>query len=236
MLIACGRIGYEVPDGDTGGGDPYAETVLAANPVAYFRFDEAGGSTARSLVGGLSATYEGTFSFGKPGIAGNACAEFDNATTRVVLGDVFPFAGNAAHTLEAWVRPAEAFTDTRFIFNRGPSEGYTVYTGATYTLYARTTGGTEFCYSAGDGLPANAWTHVVATYDGSASRFYLDGVQTGANIGSPGPIGQIATPLVIGDSSGGQFYKFHGCIDEVAIYGRALDASEVAMHHTLGAP
>ena len=136
------------PDGPTA--SRYAAAVLADEPLAYFRFDEAGGTLAWSAVGSVTGTYEGTFAFGAPGAVGdgNPSVTFDGVTTRIPVGDVFPFDGLAPYALEMWVRPS-SINDTRFLVDRrsaSRAEGYTMYLGATYVLHARITPGTAFAY------------------------------------------------------------------------------------------
>jgi Concanavalin A-like lectin/glucanases superfamily len=72
-------------------------------------------------------------------------------------------------------------------------------------------------------LPLNVWTHLAATFDGTIFRFYVNGVQVAADMGTLGPVN--AAPLEIGGSGGCS--TFGGLIDEVSIYDRALSASEV---------
>jgi len=223
----------DAPDGATGA--PYAAAVLADAPLAYFRFDEPGGTVAASVVGGVTGTYEGAFRFGAPGAVGdgNSAVTFDGTTTRIPVGDVFPFAGTAPYSLELWVRPS-SITDTRFLIDRrsaAGTEGYTMYLGDTYLLHARTSAGVEFGY-VNIGTPViGAWSHVVATFDGTETVIYLDGVEVGRNVGTAAsPIGGGAGAFVIGDNDPGQFNKLAGDLDELAVYGSALSAAQVAAH------
>ena len=71
-------------------------------------------------------------------------------------------------------------------------------------------------------IPTNAWTHVVASYDGDTIRIY----QNGALIQSA------ASPGVANYPAGGKFRIggsfFRGWVDEVAMYDRALTPAQVA--------
>ncbi len=223
------------PAGDGGAGSPYAAAVLADGPLAYFRFDEAGGEVAASAIGSVTGTYEGAFTFGAPGAVGdgNPAVTFDGATTRIPVGDVFPFAGTAPYSLELWVRPS-AILDTRFLIDRRSvtgDEGYTMYLGTTYLLHARTTAGAEFGYVNIGSPVVGAWSHVVATFDGTETVIYLDGVEVARSGGAAAdPIGGGAGAFVIGDTPQGQFNKLAGDLDELAIYGSALSPAQVAAH------
>lgn len=223
------------PAGDGAPVSPYATAVLADAPLAYFRFDEASGPVARSAVGSVTGTYEGMVTFGAPGAVGdgNPAVTFDGVTTRIPVGDVFPFDGAAPYSLEMWVRPS-SINDTRFLIDRrsaSRAEGYTMYLGTTYLLHARITAGTEFGY-VNIGTPVvGAWSHVVATFDGTITVIYLDGVEVASNTGSAAsPIGGGAGSFVIGDNDPGQFNKLAGDLDELAVYGSALSPAQVAAH------
>ena len=77
------------------------------------------------------------------------------------------------------------------------------------------------------------WHHCAATFDGQWMRVYLDGRE----IGSMERPGQIAispeVPAYIG-SGGGVSEYFQGMLDDVAVYGAALSAAEIAALHAKG--
>ncbi len=74
-------------------------------------------------------------------------------------------------------------------------------------------------------LPENTWSHIAGTYDGSSIRMYVDGTQVASRARTAASRHQI-TPLTIGgDALYGQ--HFHGNIDEVRVYGRALTATQI---------
>ena len=86
-------------------------------------------------------------------------------------------------------------------------------------------------------LPLNTWTHVVATYDFQESlmKIYENGKlinfqQYGASMKiSDTPLFIAKAHYPIGSNFGGWY--FHGLIDEVAIYSRALKPDEIKAHY-----
>jgi hypothetical protein len=73
------------------------------------------------------------------------------------------------------------------------------------------------------------WSHVVAVYDGSDMLLYQDGLAVGSTAKSglldEGP----TVGVTLGEqTTGAGSAPFHGAIDEVGIFARALDSSEVA--------
>lgn len=246
IAAGCGRLGFDpaargdAPFADARDSDAaaaaYGEVVSADHPLAWWRFEEAGGATAEDAVGGHPGTFAGTVARA-PGIAGGTAAVFDGATTRLSIGDAFAFAGAAPYTIELWVRPAIVDDQVRFLVDRSatsvPDDGYQLYFAQTFTLASRTADGNEGGYASGNGLVAGVTTHVVATFDGAVTALYLDGVERG---GMAAPALPAAGPgeLVLGDLVSNQFFKYAGLLDEVAIYGAALGPARVAAHFAAG--
>ena len=76
-------------------------------------------------------------------------------------------------------------------------------------------------------MPANAWTHLAATYNGSTQRLYVNG----ALVGSRAQTGAILALRVVLFGSvviqyGGAYFK--GYIDEVRVYNRELSQAEIS--------
>ena len=226
------------PQGDAGPlpAALYANAVLADGPIAYFHLDETAGPTARSAVGTTMGTFEGMFAFGAESAVGpgGTSVTLDGTSARLDFGDVFAFAGTVSYSLECWFKPSIT-GDTRFLFERrttaSPAEGYTVYFGTSYFLFARQTGTVEFGYASTDATTTiGAWRHVVTTFNGTVTELYIDGVSVGKNVGATGAIGGGAGKFVLGDNTGGQFNKLGGQVDEFAVYDKGLTAAQVALH------
>ena len=89
----------------------------------------------------------------------------------------------------------------------------------------------------------NRWVHVTATFNGSQSRIYVNGVLD-TELNQSLTIGSNNLPLYIGGSYGSSETQnggggsgeenFRGQIDEVRIYNRSLSASEVQNLYSLG--
>jgi hypothetical protein len=74
-------------------------------------------------------------------------------------------------------------------------------------------------------LPPHRWSHLAVTYDGAALRLYVNGTQASSRAVS-GPIRGTADPLWLGGNRPDGEY-FHGLIDQVRVYNRALSLSEL---------
>jgi len=129
---------------------------------------------------------------------------------------------SAAVTVEAWVNPAEL--GGRII------DKATAFGGDGYLMDI--VGGRLRMWVSGDDvssldfLPANVFTHVVGTYDGTFLMVYFNG---GLNQGKPTWVTAVtpnSQPMHFGqDSAGGSMFK--GVIDEPRVFNRALSIEEV---------
>jgi Concanavalin A-like lectin/glucanases superfamily/Bacterial Ig-like domain/IPT/TIG domain len=130
----------------------------------------------------------------------------------------------SAFTFEAWVKPTmyawgdiwSQYPDdsANFLYDLAITNAGTLYTaphlsGIDYPMVTTAT------------LTLDAWTHVALTYDGARIRIYLDGLEVASRT-AHGLLATTPEPMGIGQG-------FHGSIDEVRIYSRALTAGEVAI-------
>lgn len=83
----------------------------------------------------------------------------------------------------------------------------------------------------------NRWYHLVATFDGTTKRLFLNGSEIATAIVSSPLVYDIGVPFLIGEdtnSSQPAGIAFHGLIDEVSLYNRALNASEIQAIYNAG--
>ncbi len=82
-------------------------------------------------------------------------------------------------------------------------------------------------------IQTNSWYHVVHIYNGNEGFIYINGILISSQYGSAF-IGDNSADLLIGKPNwnAGNVKNFHGVIDDVGIYNRALSASEVQQLYT----
>jgi hypothetical protein len=82
---------------------------------------------------------------------------------------------------------------------------------------------------------AGVWYHVVATYDGTTMRLYVNGALEDT-VASSLLVENNALPLYVGVFGAINVTNqlFHGQMDEVAIYATVLSAQQVAQHYNAG--
>lgn len=151
----------------------------------------------------------------------------------------------SAISVSAWVMHTGSPGDYRYMIAKGASG----CDSASYGLYTGPRGGLSFYISnpqssgiadynlspeAGDGVWDGNWHLVVGTFDGSALRLYVDGVEIGAGTPFSGPIDYARasnTNLYIGyypAPQGCLAGGFTGAIDEPAVWNFALSAAQVS--------
>jgi hypothetical protein len=79
-------------------------------------------------------------------------------------------------------------------------------------------------------MPTGRWVHIAGTFDGTTMRIYVDGEEHGT-MNRPGPIKGNDFHLCLGDFEYKHASYFHGLIDEVKLYNRALSPDEVRAHY-----
>jgi hypothetical protein len=127
--------------------------------------------------------------------------------------------------VEAFVNTWEAFLskgDDSYRASRGGGTGNATHMGITGT----STGGGNGWFNGTVIVTDGTWHHYAATYDGTEGRIYIDGE---LDVVSPGT-GQINTSsydLWIGSNSQNTDRLFHGLLDDVRIYDRALSEEEI---------
>jgi hypothetical protein len=84
-------------------------------------------------------------------------------------------------------------------------------------------------------MTMHAWHHICMTYDGALYKFYMNGVLARTSELSSGLILNKDRPLFIGQADDNH-ESFEGHIDNVRIYNRALDASDIAKLAALDKP
>ncbi|MEA2381576.1 MAG: large repetitive protein [Solirubrobacteraceae bacterium] len=211
----------------------YAETVSATPGLAgYWRLGEpAGATTAADATSAWPGTYAATTLAADGALTGDpdTAARFAGSGY-VTAGDGPAFAGPM--TVEAWASTDSA--RTAYLVSDGTSSttGYHLWlsNGAPVFTVRMTTGTVQV---QGAALSTRAWHHLAATVDATTVTLYVDGVPVAAQpaLGTPRAA---TTTLVLGRYSGSG-RNLVGGLDEVALYGAALDPATIAAHDALGA-
>ncbi|MBI3923161.1 MAG: DUF4838 domain-containing protein [Armatimonadetes bacterium] len=140
-------------------------------------------------------------------------------------------------TLEGWFKYEASEVWYPALFGKGyeQSGAYSLHLrpGLTPWLELDAEDGTRHFYNPTDlSLTPGSWCHVVATYDGSVMRVYINGREDGTGKGVKTTLRKTVEPLRIGWL--GSYGYFNGCVRDVAIYSRAMEAGEVFARYRAG--
>jgi uncharacterized protein len=214
----------------------YFRTPGAPAPelVAWYRFDETGGTSAADASGNPSggpATLVGGATFG-PGRVGNALRlDGSSGYARLPSGLL---ASIGDFTVALWVNLTAATQWSRiFDFGSGTSSYMflTPRSSAGGMRFAITTGGAgaEQTINSTTPLATGTWKHVAVTASGTTGILYVDGVEV-ARGGSVTlrPSSLVTTSATyVGRSQYANDPFLNGQVDQLRIYSRALSATEV---------
>lgn len=228
----------------------YAGAILAAKPLAYWRMgiesglvvpDETGHANSLLLQGtGHQLSVGGALRAGDDG-----AIRFDGAASFAMAESprVFDFNDGAAFTLECWAR-RETGGESYFqhlvsntVGNPDSRTGFMLYLlpepadpNSARSAFEYDAPGME------TGLwgllpEASAWAYYVAVYDGSMVTLYVDATLADTRAADAKLSARSGPFTVARASNGGSFFK--GALDEIAIYARALSATEIVQHFAL---
>jgi Concanavalin A-like lectin/glucanases superfamily len=176
-----------------------------------------------------------------PCITNTNSLSFTNAA--VTFNSDVNLAPDSFITVEAWIRPTSMGLNNydnsivcKHSWSQG-EQGYVLRSGngqVDFSVCGKDANGASISWvgatSPAASITINTWYHVAGTYDGDSVRIYINGVQKDATALPDGMIPGLAYPIAIGKlSDGSQFQTryFSGQIDEVRIWNRALDASDI---------
>jgi len=242
----------ELPDHTSGSiqnelADDYpslATDTLMNDIVALWHLNEASANTVNNTNDFKDSSGQdnhidefGGVTFGANGIF-NQAAVFDGSDDYLIAPNAFE---NSTATWQAWIKP------NTFVQNQGYNQ-HVLYQadalGSHETRIQVTTSGKvawqvystdyECNFDSNASIQLGQWTHVVAMYGTRGCQLYLNGTLDTSTANTNGP-GTGALRFAIGRLDVNETGYFHGAIDEVAIWNRALADEEVKQLYQRGA-
>ncbi|MDY0167751.1 MAG: LamG-like jellyroll fold domain-containing protein, partial [Thermoguttaceae bacterium] len=213
--------------------------LLSVMPVAYWRFDETGGTSAfdasgnnltGTLIGGAQWTTEGKY---------DGAIDLDGDGQYVQVSDSDLLDDTSELTISAWVyaRTLDG-TAQGVVSKRAGADDH-----HAYSLYFHTgdklhvhIDGTNDAFAGNTVFQTGRWYHVAVTFDGSLPeaervKLYVDGVLDTVAAETSTAIPNYASNLTLGTLNSGFATTLDGKVDDVRIYHQALgiDAIQLIM-------
>jgi len=226
---------------------PYALAILASRPLAYWRLDDIQGTTALdSSRNTRHADFEGGMALYLPGVnlAGLSAGKSLNRAVHFAGGRLKAKLVGVGETcsVELWfwnglqpdARPTAGHLLSFGAEGSAPAPGDRLGIGGTSVaprrLFFSTGSSNKAALEGKTEIATKTWHHVALVREARHVTIYLDGNPepeiTGAVETTPF---ERTTLLSIADGRVG-FDSFEGKIDEVAVFGQALPAAEIARH------
>jgi hypothetical protein len=226
---------FSVSDGEQTGYDTVEIVVNAADLaldsllVGYWEFDEGSGMTANDASGNtLDGTIVGdaTYSTDVPSaLSGSAYSLSFDGDDHVAIDGIGMY---DEYTISLWLKadPLSNADYTRVV-DYGDRRGeLIIYTENSFYYLTRNTSNSTFYTNTFDYSYDGSWHHIACVLESGMMRLYVDGTQTGDAVSMSGELSSADAILYIGCENGIRNYS--GLFDDVRMYGRALNAGEIA--------
>jgi hypothetical protein len=158
---------------------------------------------------------------------GTGSTSFDGSNDYVDCGDDTSLDITSAITLLCWIKPMEIDVNN-FIAGRddGTNRNYFLEVGSDEKFYWTCKGVTDTEVTSTTIFSSGTWYHIAGVYDGVNMILYVNGVAEDTDA-STGSIDNDDVSFTIGAREAGMDRHFKGNIKNVAIWSRALTATEV---------
>ena len=203
-------------------------------PVAFYDFEGPGvgdGIVKDPSGRGPELRVEGKTLTQTEGVHGKAVL----LRGEILLGACNPLKGADQFSISLWFKAAEPMNNYKLasagVWAGGNNaSGWNI--GTHYSeFWADNQAGSlrgEPAWDRTESFRKDEWNHLVVTYDGKRMREYING-RLSLDIAGTGLKAGEGAPLTLGSWMGG--FQFHGALDEVRIYRRALKKPEVKALH-----
>ena len=158
---------------------------------------------------------------------GTGSTSFDGDNDYIDCGDDTSLDITGAITVMCWVKPMEIDALSTLVGrNDGTNSNYYLDVNTDEKFYWNCRGLTDTNVNSTTTFSAGTWYHVAGVYDGANLILYVNGVAEDTDAAT-GSIDNDDVSLSIGAREGGLDRFFKGNIKNVAIWNRALTATEV---------
>lgn len=212
----------------------HAQAFLTNGLVAYYPFD--GNANDASGNGNNGVVQGATLTTNRFGMSSNAYA-FDGVQSRIQIPETLFSGTNSAVTISAWVTTDNGpYSGNEEIFEKSSVNGeMDMSINANQFIFGPVLSNPYGGIFIGTPLNSNCVTHLAGVYQqGQGVWLYTNGILANSVTGIPNSTlwvdtsgFPLASAIGIYDYTPAPYDAFHGVIDDVRVYTRALSASEV---------
>ena len=202
--------------------------------LGWFKFDETTGTTATNygaegsaatlMSGAVFSTLEKKFGASALNIPTGSTGAYAKVTSPIDVGND---SASDPFSLSTWFKKLYPATAYRTL-TRGSNTNHQVIVSNNSNELGTHTNWVGSGYNLVPSASASTWQHLVATFDGSRTKFYIDGSYVGQLDASEGD-----NIYAIGNYQGGS-QRFAEYLDDFRVYGVTLSASDVTNIYGLG--
>jgi chitodextrinase len=216
--------------------DLNVDTSTSSEPelIAAYPFEEGSGQSILDLSGnGNNGSLQGNATRNPTGKVGEAI-EFNGSNSYINLGSLD--ITSPTLSIAMWFKPDDFGTHDARLISKATGTAESAHYWMISTIRSSDQRKLRFRLKTNNGgtstlignatLSAGNWIHVTATYDGVTMKLFQDGIQ----VGSLAKTGTIATSASVEARIGANPRNtryFDGLIDDVRIYGEALDFTTI---------
>jgi hypothetical protein len=222
----------------------YATRLLADGAAPYWRLGDPSGPTAADAAGSAPLTLGSGVVPGSVGAIRNdpdRAMRFNGAGAGTSHSPG-PVPAPSSYSIETWFATTTTDGGKLIGFGNSATGNSTIYDRHLYMedggrlRFGVQTGSTLRTITSPNSYRDGAWHHVVASYDQSGMRLYVDGALVASSSTATQPRRYNGYWRVGGDNLSGwssrpRSDRFAGVLDEVAVYQVPLTASQVRAHH-----
>lgn len=215
----------------------YQDEVLADGPVAYYRFEETSGTTAKDTANSNDGTYTNGVLINQASAPNlGRAARFDGiddfvSTPRTVSTDF---------TLELWINTtASSLTGTNAYEGNGLLWSDVGGAANDFVMAMLNnglsffTGNPDISVTSAIAINDGAWHHLVATRaQGGSVEIFVDGISRGTTTTNNNPLDANPSIMIGGNVLDSRY--FSGLIDEAAYYPKVLSVARIKAHFLAG--
>ena len=204
---------------------------LAANIVSRWKLD---GNTNDSWGSNNGTPANITYTQGYDGTI-NGAAVFNGTSSYIDCGSDNSLNITNEITTSAWIRPTLLNSEKTIVRKDGQFAINIIPPDLCMWLY-KGSWNRVASYNGFNSSATNQWYYIVATWDGTIPKLYVNGilVNTGNVLSKPLSYSNQNDYIGIYSSGGTYLYAFDGQIDDVRIYNAALSSSQIKQNYIAG--